>query len=748
MKEAKFFRYLDLLREEFKPQPILSSFIAGFFLAMIEIFFTLSFASLIFTGPLAEHLPLGASLTLLTAAIAYISAAFLSTRPGMISTIEDITTVLFAAMAASLAATVSGPALLPTVLSALAFSTVLTGIMLIVLGQLRLGGLVRYIPYPVIGGFLAATGWMLAVGAFSTMLDTPLTLATLPRMFTSDRWIYWLPGTLIAIILLLASRRINHPLALPGALAGSFILYRVFLALAGISQTQAAAMGLYNTQNVRLNMHLMTPAILAGADWPAIFGQYQNIALLMGMTLIALLLNVSGMEFIVKRELDLNHELRGQGISNLVSGLLGGMIGYYALSITNIARRMGARGRLGGLFAGIFCIGLILSGLPLLHYIPKAVIGGALLFTGLDFLYDWVFTGWSRFNPIEYAILLMILAVIVLTDFLTGVMVGLLAMVVMFVVSYSRTRPILRSYTIADVHSTHFRSVEQNRSIARFGECSYILELQGFLFFGTANALLEQVKLRLGNPNQLQTEHLLIDFHHITGIDSSAALIFQKIFALAQEKQVNVVLAGVSPTLVKRLRLKGNDQRRSAEQPHLLILQPDLDHGIEWCEEQVLACHAPETSYQPADWREYLEKAGFSDTDLARMESYIELIEIPAGETFLHKGEPADDFSIILSGQVSIYREGTTGPGLAPVFERARTLGQGSTIGEIGLFFSSIRTANVCTDLPTQVLRLKRKAFEQMKTEAPDLAIAFHQMIIAHLADRVVQGDRSIQALW
>jgi sulfate permease, SulP family len=728
------------MRDEFKPHSLISSLIAGFFLAIIEIFFTVSFASLIFTGPLANQLPLGASLTLLTAAVSYISAAFLSTQPGMISTIEDITTVLFAAMAASLAATVTGPALLPTVLAALAFSTVLTGIMLVVLGQLRLGGLIRYIPYPVIGGFLAATGWMLAIGAFSTMLNTPLTLATLPLMFTTGQWIYWLPGTLIAILLLLASRMIRHPLALPGALAGSFLLYRVFLALSGISGAQATAMGLYNTQNVRLSLHTLTPAILASADWSAIFGQYQNIALLMGMTLVALLLNVSGMEFLVKRELDLNHELRGQGISNLVSGLLGGMIGYYALSVTNIARRMGAKGRLGGLFAGIFCIGLILSGLPLLNYIPKAVIGGALLFTGLDFLYDWVFTGWSRFSPIEYAILLMILAVIVLTDFLTGVIIGLLAMVVMFVISYSRTRVVLRSYTIADVHSTHFRSVEQNRSLARYGECSYIMELQGFLFFGTANTLLEQVKLRVGNPDQPRTENLHIDFHHTTGIDSSAALIFEKILQLAKKNEVTVILTGASRLLVKRLRIKEIDQP--------VILQTDLDHGIEWCEEQVLACHAPETQDQLLDWRDHFRKAGFPADDLARMERYIELIDLPAGADFLRKGEPADDFSIILSGQVSIYLEVSPGSGSSPVFERARTLGPGSTIGEIGLFFASTRTANVCTDLPTRVLRLSRQAFEQMKAEAPELAMAFHQMIIAHLADRVVQGDRSIQALW
>ena len=91
-----------------------------------------------------------------------------------------------------------------TVVAAITLTSLLAGVFFWVLGWLRQGSLVRYIPYPVIGGFLAGTGWLLFQGGLGVMSDASLTLAHLPTLFQADLLLRWLPGVVLAVGLLLA----------------------------------------------------------------------------------------------------------------------------------------------------------------------------------------------------------------------------------------------------------------------------------------------------------------------------------------------------------------------------------------------------------------------------------------------------------------------------------------------------------------------------------------------------------------
>jgi sulfate permease, SulP family len=89
-----------------------------------------------------------------------------------------------------------------------------TGVVFYGLGAFRLGSLIRFIPYPVIGGFLAGTGWLLARGGMEVMADS----ASLAALVGTDMAIRWLPGAALAVALLLLLRRFSAPFILPGAL--------------------------------------------------------------------------------------------------------------------------------------------------------------------------------------------------------------------------------------------------------------------------------------------------------------------------------------------------------------------------------------------------------------------------------------------------------------------------------------------------------------------------------------------------
>ena len=104
---------------------------------------------------------------------------------------------------------------------------------------------------------------------------------------------------------------------------------------------------------------------------------------------------------------------------------------------------------------------------------------------GLDFLVEWVIAGWRKLSRTDYAVVLLILVVIGATNFLIGVGVGLVAMIVLFVLNYSRINVVHHALSGAELRSNVERCAYHQRALTeKLGQHIYILELQGFLFLG------------------------------------------------------------------------------------------------------------------------------------------------------------------------------------------------------------------------------------------------------------------------
>ena len=108
---------------------------------------------------------------------------------------------------------------------AIGVTSVLVGLFFWILGHFRLGKLVRFIPFPVVGGFLAGTGWLIIKFSFTMMTDMDLTLVNLEHFIESHILFQWFPGLVFAVVMLLAGRRFSHYLLTPGILTGSIVLF-------------------------------------------------------------------------------------------------------------------------------------------------------------------------------------------------------------------------------------------------------------------------------------------------------------------------------------------------------------------------------------------------------------------------------------------------------------------------------------------------------------------------------------------
>jgi SulP family sulfate permease len=412
-----------------------------------------------------------------------------------------------------------------TVVTAIGLTSLLTGLFFFGLGWFKLGRLIRFVPYPVSGGFLAGTGLLLVMRAVGVMTDSPFNLLQLPHLVHGEMLVKWLPGVLFGVAMLIVERRYRHYLVMPTMLAAAVFVFYAFLLLTGTTVSEAGAQGLllgpfpgeslWQPPNV---------ATLHQANWSLIFAQTGQLGTILIISVISLLLNASGLELIARRDIDLNRELRSTGLANALSGLGGGPVGYLALSLSALGHKMSSHSRFTGIVAATLCAVTLFSGAALLSFLPRLIVGGLLLFLGLSFLIEWIYDAWFRMPRTDYLIVILILLVIAVRGFLDGVGLGLVIAVVLFVIKYSSVDVVKQALSGATSSSNVDRPVEHRRRLREKGEELFILRLQGYIFFGTAHNLYRRVRERANNHTLPKLHFVLLDFARVSGLDSSAEI--------------------------------------------------------------------------------------------------------------------------------------------------------------------------------------------------------------------------------
>lgn len=722
----------------FQPARLVPVLSVGLLAGALQIMLGVSFAALIFRGPLNPFLSEGIGLAIIAAIIGGIPVALLTRSPGIVSGNQNVPAAIIAIAAVAIGnmfVDSSPESLYVTVAVFSGLTTLFTGATFYLLGRYRLGNLVRFLPYPVVGGFLAGTGWLLLIGGLEIMLDFTPSLATLPRLINAEMALRWLPGLLLAVLLTVSLRRTQNALVLPAAILGGIALFFVVMFVTGNRSPELLEAGwLLGPLPQGFLWQPITPGDFAMVDWSAILRQAPNIATVVLMSTIALLLNGSGLEIALGEDLALDRELRSAGIGNILTAFSGGFVTFQQISVTMLTVKIGGRSRLPGLIAIGFCGFILLGGASILSFFPRLVLGALVSYLGLTFLVDTLLKDWKRLPRADYLIILLILLITAFVGFIEATGVGLLLAVMLFVINYSRIDNIRSQLTGHTAQSRVTRSPEKQHDLIESGDQLLVFRLQGFLFFGTAESLLARIRQRIEEVQQGTLEYLLLDFAHVTGIDSTALNCFEKLITYAGKRQV-VPLFSQPPAELQQyfdtLKTSGA----------AIQLFADIDRALEWCEEERLQAlaHGGEES---GALQQLLAQRLASDELAARLLAYFERLQVDAGQTLMHQGDAPNTLYLVESGQVSAY---LTRPGSEKV--RLQTMHDWNVLGEIGFFLDATRTASVEVESPGVVYCLTKQKLQQMQQRDPDLASAFHHLIVQLLAERVVHLVSVVDAL-
>ncbi len=721
------------IRNALRPDRSIPALLAGTLTGILQIALSISFAALIFRGEIAADLPRGIGMALFSATIGLGITSLLTSCSAILGGNQSAPAAIMGVMAAGIAGiTTGGETRLATVAVAVALTTLITGVSLYGLGAFRLAGLARFLPYPVAGGFLAGTGWLLVVGGIGTMAHRTFSFTGLPALFDPNTLILWLPGLILGAAILILAARIRHYFLMPAVLIAIIVGFYLIARLAGLSASELSAdgwlLGPFPTGGL---WQPISMAELSIVDWRAIWPQLPHLISAVVITTIALLLNATGLELAINRDIDLNREMRVAGVTNMAAGVGAGLVGYLQLGTSTLNERMGAASRLTGFTAAAISGVTLWMGGAVLGFVPTVVFGSLLIYLGLSLLWEWLVVAWKRLPTVDYLIVLLILAVIATAGFLEGVLVGILATVILFVVSYSRTSVVKHTLTGASFKSRVTRSPEDRALLEAIGDQAYLLQLQGFIFFGTANSLLDKVRDRV---RDVPTRYVVIDFRQVIGLDSTALLSFNKMAQTARAGNFTLVFSGLSGKLQTRF-----EQGGLREEAGVVRYAHDLDHAAEWCEDQLCANQQDDSARKSL--LDYL-MAIAPQPATERLIGYMEREVLDAGEHLIRQGVESDHLFFLESGQLTARLENPDRP---PV--RLETMQGGHAVGELGFYMGTRRSAAVVVDRPSVIYVMSKATLDRLEKEDPEAAYIFHRIIIHVLGERVLHLVRAIDAL-
>ncbi|MGB7488638.1 MAG: SulP family inorganic anion transporter [Phormidesmis sp.] len=590
---------LSALAKELQPETIFSSFVAGSITGMIGVIRAISYAALIFSGTLAVHLNVGVGIAIFSSAAISIVVALTSSLPGMIATPlaapTAVLAILAAQVASSLTAESDSSAVLMTVVAAIALGSLLTGATLWLLGTVRGGNALQFVPYPVVGGFMAGTGWLLVRGAAQVITGEALTFANLAWFFQPEPMLHWGVSLTIAVVLLVMTKRSQHSLIMPS------ILLAVTLLFYGVVWQSRLPLNTIRAQGWLLGPfpagNLWQPLAwhdLAQVRWDIIAQSGGTLGLLVFVSLLSLVLTNGGIELALGRNLDLNQELRAIGLANIVAGLASTMAGNQALPSTLLVHKMGADSRLTGLFKALPCCTVLLLGPAFLAYFPKPILGSLLLFLGLDLLWKWLYQVWFQLGWDDYLTIVMTLVVINWVGFITGIAVGCCLIAVQFLYQCVQTSPFETKFelkeagaeaemTVGALSSGPFQNQPFKNQLFQNKEKLSWVDLQGFLFFGNAVFLFQELRSQILQSSHSEAiDHLVINFQSVLGLDASAVLSFSKLMKLANDEKFTLVFSQISEPLRRQL-IRG--QGMALESDYCVLCETQAQ-TLTWCNQR------------------------------------------------------------------------------------------------------------------------------------------------------------------
>lgn len=622
------------------------------------------------------------------------------------------------------------------------------GVFQVLFGALRLGDLVKYIPHPVIAGFQNGAAVLLLL----SQIDAAFGFRNhVPILRVGEHWRDIQPLTLLVAALtcvtMMHAGRITKriPAVIVGMTAGLAAYYGLLAAGFGLSLGPIIG-----------EINFILPDLHYLAEFPQLLvdPQLQGLAPLVlawsgSLALIAsldALLCAKVMEGITRQKSDHNQDLVRLGIGNTVGALFGAITSAVSLTSSQANYGAGGRTRLSVLVNAILIVASAYLFTGLIALLPRVVIASMLIVTALRLFDRWtlqltrqVATGKLRHQQglyFDLAVIILVTAVAVTSNLVAAVALGILLSVTSFLYRISRS-VVRRAYRGDVVHSRRTRDSRQIALLAERGGEIAVFELQGPIFFGTAEKLAAAVDRAAEENARL----VILDVRRVTDLDSTGARILLQVNDSLVRQGRSLALSSVDPDgrIAGYLRDMGVTTAITRQR-----IFRDVDAAIEWAEDRVVFAHfgeiEPGAEY-PFNRLDVL--SSMSEDEIALLAPALERRTFGKGEIVFREGDEGHELFIITRGSASVKM---SLPG-ADRSTRLVTFAPGTVFGEIALLDTERRSATVEADDAMTCYVLPDGAFRRLSTDHPGVAIKLLTNLGRELSGRLRRANRIIYQL-
>ena len=530
----------------------------------------------------------------------------------------------------------------------------------------------------------------------------------------------------------------DNALSVPAILFAAGLIFYAVLFLNEIGLDEAAANGLLPAiESTGSLIPVFNWDYVQEIRWMVIMEQADSIVVVALLCSVMLLLDVSGIELLAQKDLNPDHELQVMGYTNVVNGALGGFPGVHDVSDTALVETLGGKGRLTGFIYSTLMVAAILAGAEFMKIVPTFLLGGLLIYVGLEFLIDWVWKARDELPLSDYVVVILILIVIILSDILQGVTFGFFVAIILFVVNYSKLSVIKIETNGSDHASNVDRDLETRELLNKEGNRVLILVLQGFIFFGTADKLITSIRNRIKDPEAYKVDFLVLDFHHVSQLDTSAIITFSKLAQLSDREGFHIVISGADDGSLKQLVKHGFFT--FGDQEWERVYKEQLDTAVDWCERSILADLKIDTGEHKLALADVLGRIAYEESDVKLLSDFFVTENRKAGEYLFNEGDKGESLYFVGSGTVLVV--------LKALNQKERILRKyksGAILGEMAIYTGENRTASVRIEEDAQLFRLDKEKLEEMSRKFPASTAALHTYIVRVLAERLGRANRNL----
>ena len=613
----------------------------------------------------------------------------------------------------------------------------LAGLMQAGLGLIGLGGLIKYIPYPVVSGYLTGVGLIIIGSQIPRLLGAPDTLRWWEALRDPAIWDWRaLAIGLTTALVATGAQRVTKkvPGIILGILAGllAYGLFALFDPSLRVLPGNSLVIGSLAIAGDGFLSLLVT-------RWSGI--SHLGVDLIAGMLGVALtlaaLLSIDTLKTCVvldqltRSRHEPNRELVGQGIANMVSNALGGLSGAGQMGATLVGLNSGSESRMAGVMAGVFALAAALLFSAFFAWIPVSTLAGILVVIGfrmidrapLQFLR-------ARATVLDFGVVATVVAVALTSSLIAASAAGVALAMVLFVRAQIGSTAVRHKMLLRQSPSSWHRPEPELAILEARGDEAVIFELQGSLFFGNTYQLYTDLEKEISTRS-----YVIIDLRRVQSIDVTAAHLFNLIRDAIRERGAKLVLSGIQENhprgrnLHEFLGLNGLWHARSTTVRQF----PDLDAAIAWVEDRLLG----EAEYSvdgeaPMLLQDMEIFARRKVETLQDLEACMDIRTYQAGDIIYAHGQPGDELYWVRRGSVRLMAQ-------LPLGKRksVASFGRGDFFGSLAFMDGQPRPNDAVAVTTTELYVLTRAKFNEVtamhKQLAADLAYAMARTLALRL---------------